>query len=149
MTRERTAQDEYIVSMEALDSFYDEPGERGWILEAYKHGFMTSSAIITETAPMGGPPLHSHHTEEMHVLPECRIAYVMGSSAFEVQGPCVVKIPPETPHTFLNLSDKPVRLVCFFPSYDVWNNYVELGTNPLLERYGVSAPQISGAKSTS
>lgn len=60
---------EYVISMDALESFYDEPGERGWILEGYKHGLSATSVIITETAPQGGPPLHSHHSEEIHVLP--------------------------------------------------------------------------------
>jgi mannose-6-phosphate isomerase-like protein (cupin superfamily) len=126
----------YVIPQSALESFYDEPGERGWIMEGYKHGFTNSSAIVTETAPRGGPPLHTHHTEEIHILPECRFAYVIGSSRFEVEGPCMVNIPPQVPHTFLNIGDAPVRLICFFPSYDFWNNYVELGPNPLLDEYG-------------
>ncbi len=27
----------YIIPREALEAFYDEPGEKGWILEGYKH----------------------------------------------------------------------------------------------------------------
>jgi mannose-6-phosphate isomerase-like protein (cupin superfamily) len=125
----------YVIPQASLESFYDEPGERGWIMEGYKHGFTNSSVIVTETASRGGPPLHTHHTEEIHILPECRFAYVIGSNRFEVEGPCVVNIPPRVPHTFLNIGAAPVRLVCFFPSYDFWNNYVELGPNPLLDEY--------------
>jgi mannose-6-phosphate isomerase-like protein (cupin superfamily) len=123
---------QYVISMEALESFYDEPGERGWILEGYKHGLSATSVIITKTAPQGGPPLHSHHSEEIHVLPHCSMAYVMGSDTFTVEGPCVIKIPPELPHTFMNRGTEAVRLVCFFPAGDFWTNYEELGPNPLL-----------------
>ena len=125
-------QQKYVISMDALESFYDEPGEKGWILEGSKHSFSLTSIIVTETAPRGGPPLHIHHTEEVHVLPECHLAYVMGDSTFDVKGPCIVNIPPELPHTFLNLGDKPVRLVCFWPANSFWDNYVEVGPNPLL-----------------
>lgn len=127
-------QPNHVIQLDALESFYDEPGEAGWIMEGYKHGFTTTSAIITETAPGGGPPLHTHYTEEIHVLPECHFTYILADSRFEVTGPCVINIPPRVPHTFLNIGDAPVRVVCFFPSYDFWNNYVELGPNPLLER---------------
>ncbi len=126
---------QYAIPMERLESFYDEPGEYGWIMEGHKHGFSFTSVIVTQTAPLGGPPLHSHNTEEVHVLPECRLAYVMGDQTFEVLGPCLVNIPARLPHTFLNIGAEPVRLVCFFPDNDFWNNYDELGPNPLLARY--------------
>jgi mannose-6-phosphate isomerase-like protein (cupin superfamily) len=126
-----------VIPMGLMEPFYDEPGETGWIMEGFKHGFSLISTIITSTAPLGGLPLHTHNTEEIHVLPECRLAYYMGGNSFEVQGPCVVNIPAQVPHTFLNIGSEPVRLVCFFPCNEVWSNYDELGTNPLLELYGV------------
>ena len=122
----------YAIPIDALEAFYDEPGEYGWIMEGYKHGFSQTSVIVTSTAPQGGPPLHRHSSEEIHVLPECRMAYVMGDRIFEVTGPCMVNIPPGVPHTFLNIGDNLVRIVCFFPANDFWTNYEELGPNPLL-----------------
>ena len=130
---------EYVVPMDRLESFYDEPGEYGWIMEGHKHGFGLTSVIITQTAPRGGPPLHVHDTEEVHVLPECHLAYVIGDSTFEVEGACVVNIPARVPHTFLNIGAAPARIVCFWPANDFWNNYDELGPNPLLARYGADA----------
>ena len=124
----------YVIPMSELEAFYDEPGEKGWILEGYKHELTTTSAIVTETAPGGGPPLHLHFTEEIHVLPECQMAYIMSESIFEVLGPCVVRIPARLPHTFLNRGSAPVRVVCFFPAYNFWSNYVEVGPNPLVGR---------------
>lgn len=128
----RDAGQPYVVPMEATEAFYDEPGEYGWIMEGYRHGFSQTTVIVTNTAPMGGPPLHSHTSEEIHVLPECRMAYIMGDRRFEVHGPCMVNIPPGLRHTFLNIGDESVRLVCFFPSRNFWTNYEQHGPNPLL-----------------
>ncbi len=139
MTAEDKPDTGYVIPMERLEAFYDEPGEYGWIMEGHKHGFGLTSVIVTQTAPMGGPPLHTHHSEEVHVLPECRLAYVIGDSTFEAQGPCVVNIPAGVPHTFLNIGRETARLVCFFPNNSFWDNYDELGPNPLLERYGADA----------
>lgn len=136
---EDNAGGEYVIPMDRLESFYDEPGEYGWIMEGYKHGFGRTTVIITQTAPRGGPPLHTHNTEEIHVLPECHMAYVMGDKTFELRGPCLVNIPARLPHTFLNIGTGSVRLVCFFPANDFWNNYDELGPNPLLERYSAGS----------
>jgi mannose-6-phosphate isomerase-like protein (cupin superfamily) len=123
---------DYVIPREALEAFYDEPGERGWILEGFKHGLTTTSLIITETAPGGGPPLHIHHTEEIHVLPACEMEYLIGDDRFRVTGPTVIMIPAKAPHTFVNRGDAPINLVCFFPAYNFWTNYEELGPNPLL-----------------
>ena len=30
---------QYVVPMDSLESFYDEPGAPGWIMEEFKHGF--------------------------------------------------------------------------------------------------------------
>ncbi|HEX8600554.1 MAG TPA: cupin domain-containing protein [Chloroflexia bacterium] len=139
MTAEGKPDAGYVIPMERLEAFYDEPGEYGWIMEGHKHGFGLTSVIVTQTAPLGGPPLHTHHSEEVHVLPECRLAYVIGDSTFEAVGPCVVNIPAGVPHTFLNIGPEPVSLVCFFPANSFWDNYDELGPNPLLERYSVGA----------
>lgn len=122
----------YIIPREALEAFYDEPGEKGWIMEGYKHGLTTTSLILTETAPGGGPPLHLHHTEEIHVLPVCQMEYIIGDHRFEVTGPGVIAIPAKMPHTFVNRGATTASLVCFFPAYNFWTNYEELGPNPLL-----------------
>ena len=128
---------QYVVPMDKLESFYDEPGEHGWIMEGFKHGFERTSVVITSTESRGGPPLHTHKTEEIHVLPECFFAYIIGDHTFEVHGPCVVNIPALLPHTFLNLSDHAVRVVAFWPHNDFWMNYDELGVNPLFQLYGI------------
>ncbi len=129
---------QYVIPMDRMESFYDEPGERGWIMEGFKHGFDRVSVVITSTERLGGPPLHTHNTEEIHVLPECHFAYVMGDLIFEVHGPCVVNIPAHLPHTFLNRGNHAVRVVAVWPHNEFWTNYDEIGVNPLLQLYGVT-----------
>jgi mannose-6-phosphate isomerase-like protein (cupin superfamily) len=126
-------EEQMTLAMDDLEAFYDEPGEYGWIMEGHKHGFGATTVITTRTMPGGGPPLHTHGSEEVHVLPESTFAYVIGERRFVVHGPCMVRIPPETPHTFLNIGDEPVRMVAFFPCDRFWSNYQELGPNPLLD----------------
>jgi uncharacterized cupin superfamily protein len=132
---------DYRIDLDAMEGFYDEPGERGWTLEGEKHGFSNISVIITETAPFGGPPLHSHSSEEIHILPAAHLAYVMEDHFIEVEGPCAMNIPAGVAHTFLNIGTEAIRIVCFFPHNSFWSNYDELGPNPLLQRYGVVQPQ--------
>src|SRR5687768_6372669 len=60
---------EYFIPFAELEAFYDEPGEYGWIMDAHKHGFARISLIVTDTAPRGGPPLHTHTCEEAVVVP--------------------------------------------------------------------------------
>ena len=101
-------------------------------MEVFKHGFTTSSVIITETQPGGGPPLHARSTEEVHLLLDGRMRYVVGEQRFEASGPYIVNIPAETPHAFINAGDVPLRLICFFPNPEVLAAQWRVGPNPLL-----------------
>jgi mannose-6-phosphate isomerase-like protein (cupin superfamily) len=122
----------FVITLDQMESFSDAPGEAGHLLEGYKHGFDSTSLIRTETAPGGGPPLHTHHCEEIHVLPACRMAYIIGDERFEVAGPCAVRIPAYIPHTFTNIGTAACNLICFFPDAKIWEHYEEVGANPLL-----------------
>ena len=87
---------DYALPLSHLEAFYDEPGERGWILEGYKHGLTTTSAILTETAPGGGPPAytgytmvyddHNRQAVTFGGYYKCRLAADTGSPAVCVQG---------------------------------------------------------------
>jgi hypothetical protein len=43
----------YVVPMDSVGFFYDEPGAPGWIMEGFKHGFELTSVVITSTEPRG------------------------------------------------------------------------------------------------
>jgi quercetin dioxygenase-like cupin family protein len=124
---------EFVVSFAAMETFFREPGERGWVLEGAQHGLAATSVIVTDTAPGGGPPLHTHPTEEVHVLLRGRLRYAIDEHRFEAVGPCAVMIPARAPHTFANAGEEPVSLVCFFPSAELWSTQERVGPNPLLD----------------
>ena len=120
-----------VFKLEQLDSFYDVPGEYDWVMEDGEYGFESLSLIITETHPGGGPPLHTHETEESHVLLEGKVTYVSGDSTFSAEGPYVLRVPAGVPHTFINQGDSPFNIIAALPSRRI--SYNELGPNPLLE----------------
>ena len=67
----------YIIPREALEAFYDEPGEKGWILEGFKHGLTTISLILTEKAHGVVHTMQLHHTDEIYVLSVCLMEYII------------------------------------------------------------------------
>ena len=123
----------HVIPFDALESFFDDPGEYGWILEAHAHGFERISLIMTDTLPGGGPPLHKHACEEAVVVPAgAHMRYLIGDRTYDVRGPAIIRIPAETAHTFINAGDTRVSLTCIFPDRSFWDGYVEFGPNPLL-----------------
>ncbi len=123
----------HVIPFDALESFFDEPGEYGWILEGHVHGFEHISLIVTDTHPGGGPPLHTHTCEEAVVVPPgAQMRYRIGDETHDVAGPMVLRIPSGMPHTFINAGDTRVSLTCIFADRAIWDGYVELGANPLL-----------------
>ena len=59
---------------------------------------------------------------------------LISDKGFIVEGPEVVNIPANTPHTFVNIGDKPVQVVTFFPSASYKTNWKVLGPNPSLTK---------------
>lgn len=125
---------DYAIKLEQMGSFYDVPGEAGSFLEGENYGFESLSVIMTETQPHGGPPLHTHDTEEAHVVFRGRTAYFIGGRRFTVDGPYVVRIPAGVPHTFMNAGTEPLNMTAVFPSKRI--SYTEKGPNPLIASDG-------------
>jgi mannose-6-phosphate isomerase-like protein (cupin superfamily) len=123
---------DYVIKLNQMTSFYDVPGETGYSIEGGDYGFDSLSFILTETHPQGGPPLHTHESEEAHVVLSGRVAYVIGDRRFTVDGPYIARVPAGVPHTFLNVGSEPFNLVATFP--DKRLTYKELGPNPLVTR---------------
>ena len=120
---------DYVIKLSQMGTFYDVPGEYGYMLEGEPHGFESLSFILTETHPGGGPPLHTHTSEEAHVLLEGTVVYVIGDRTFTASGPYIARVPPGVPHTFVNSGDQVFRLIAAFPDNRI--SYKELGPNPL------------------
>lgn len=133
-----------VFHQDHLVHFYDVPGEYGYVLEGKDYGFEGLSIITTDTQPGGGPPLHSHDTEEAHVIQEGSYRALIGERQVDVVGPAIVRIPPGVPHTFVNTSDRMIHVVGILPGDNI--TYTELGSNPLLkhpEGSDMSRPQES------
>jgi mannose-6-phosphate isomerase-like protein (cupin superfamily) len=122
---------DYAFKLEQMSSFYDVPGEAGYFIDGEDYGFDSLSFILTETHPNGGPPLHTHETEEAHVVLRGSMEYIIGDRRFSVQGPYVARVPAGVPHTFLNTGGESLNLTAIFPSKRL--TYTVVGANPLVK----------------
>lgn len=129
--KEPVSPSDRVFKREQMVHFYDVPGEYGYVIEGREYGFDALSIITTDTYPGGGPPLHTHETEEAHVLQEGRYRVLIDDRPIDVAGPAVVRIPARVPHTFVNTSDKVIHVVGILPGDTV--TYTEIGPNPLLD----------------
>jgi mannose-6-phosphate isomerase-like protein (cupin superfamily) len=122
---------DYVIRLKQMTSFYDVPGEAGYFMNGEDYGFDGLSFILTETQADGGPPLHTHESEESHIVLHGQVEYVIGDRRFTVEGPYVVRVPAGVPHTFRNAGMEPFNLIAVFP--DKHLTYKELGKNPLVK----------------
>ena len=119
-----------IFKFDQLEHWYRVPGEFTYRLMGDQYGFNALSFIISETHPGGGPGLHTHDTEEAHVLLEGTIEYRIGDKTFTVQAPYVARVPAGVPHTFINAGTKPFNLIAVFASKHPIST--RIGPNPLI-----------------
>jgi quercetin dioxygenase-like cupin family protein len=75
-------------------------------------------AIENVIAPLDGPPLHSHDSEdESWYVIEGTLRFQLGDEMSEAPQGSFVFVPRGTPHAFQNIGDAPARiLVVFTPS---------------------------------
>jgi len=117
-------------TFDQLEHWYRVPGEYTYRLTGDQYGFDALSFIISETHPGAGPGLHTHDTEEAHVLLEGSIEYRIGDKTFTVQAPYVARVPAGVPHTFINTGNKPFNLIAVFASKHPVTK--RIGPNPLI-----------------
>jgi mannose-6-phosphate isomerase-like protein (cupin superfamily) len=123
---------DYIIEPKHLKKYYDHPGELGYIAQGEDFDFKSLSVIMAMAMPNGGPPLHSHGMEEIHIVYDGTIEYMINENRFTAIGPYIVKIPAGVPHAFMNRGENPVNIVGILPENST--SYQELGPNPLLEK---------------
>ena len=120
---------DYVVRLSAMTAIEAGKGEKIHLLHGRQHGFESLSFILTETAPGGGPPLHTHESEEAHVLTAGTMTYVIGDETFTVSAPYILRVPANTPHTFINAGATPLSLTAVFGSADY--TFRPIAANPL------------------
>lgn len=121
-----------IIKLQQMTSFYDVPGEGGYLISGRDYGFEGLSFILTETHPNGGPPLHTHLVEEAHVVLSGTMNYVVGDQRFRADAPFVARVPAGVPHTFINGGSAPLNIIAVFPSGQL--EFTEVGPNPLVAK---------------
>jgi quercetin dioxygenase-like cupin family protein len=84
--------------------------------------------FIVEVAPLGGPPLHVHHTQEetIHVL-NGRFKVQIGEETFQLEVGGFAYLPSGVPHTFLNLTEEPAEVIVVYTPGGGHRFYEELG----------------------
>jgi quercetin dioxygenase-like cupin family protein len=127
---EATGGSDYVLKFADLGPHDAGPGERIYLMRGEQHGFDALSLIMTETQPQGGPPLHTHDSEEAHVLYAGTVTYQIGDDRFTVSGPYVARVPAGVPHTFINAGSMTLNLTCAFPTQHYTFTFV--APNPLL-----------------
>lgn len=120
---------DYVVELREMTTLQAGKGETIHLLRGSEHGFESLSFILTETAPGGGPPLHTHDSEEAHVLTSGTMTYVIGDQRFTVSAPYILRVPANTPHTFINSGETPLSLTAVFGSANY--TFKPIATNPL------------------
>lgn len=121
----------YVFKFENLTSFYDVPGEAGYLMSGEDYGFDSLTIVVTETHPHGGPPLHTHDVEEAHVLLSGQMDYVIGDQRFSASAPYIAKVPAGVPHAFVNGGEQPLNLIGILPSNTP--SFEVVGSNPLVQ----------------
>ena len=85
---------DYVIKINQMSSFYDQPGEFGYAIHGEDYGFDRLSFVVTETQPNGGPPLHTHTVEEGHVVLGGTVTYVIGDRQVTAEGPYIAAYRP-------------------------------------------------------
>lgn len=122
----------YVTRLEQLKRVEAGHGETVYQMRGRDHALDDLSLVITETEPGGGPDLHWHVSDEVHVVMQGAVQYIIGDSVFLVSGPSVINVPAHVPHTFMNAGDSVLHLIALF-SQDDYGGYHPLGPNPLIE----------------
>jgi mannose-6-phosphate isomerase-like protein (cupin superfamily) len=79
--------------------------------EGYLYGDTGISFIWVDVRPGRGPRLHKHPYAEILIILEGNATYTIGSATLEAAAGKVLIVPPDTPHSFFNSGDGPLRQI--------------------------------------
>jgi mannose-6-phosphate isomerase-like protein (cupin superfamily) len=75
------------------------------------HGGIGVCIIFVDAPPGGGPGMHKHPYEEIFILQEGEATFTAGDEERRATAGEIVIVPAETPHTFTNSGDGPLRQI--------------------------------------
>lgn len=85
------------------------------------------SIIETTNAPGFGPPLHRHPETEIFRVLTGRYLFEVDGKQFEVGEGELISVPSGTPHTFVNITDKPAhQFILILPAMDARRFFSDL-----------------------
>lgn len=93
--------------------------------EGGKYGDIGISFFLVHTEPGRGPSLHLHPYEEVFIVQEGEVTFVVGTETLTVSGGNVVIVPPETPHKFTNTGTVPLRQLSIHPTKEMITTWLE------------------------
>jgi mannose-6-phosphate isomerase-like protein (cupin superfamily) len=130
--KESSSSSNYVIQIKQLKRIDAGNGEVVFQMEGKDYNLDQLSFVFTETQPHGGPPLHVHESEEVHIIMEGKVQYRIGDTSFTATGPLVTRVPANTPHTFMNAGDSVLNLIAVFPRNN-FGKYQPIGKNPFME----------------
>jgi mannose-6-phosphate isomerase-like protein (cupin superfamily) len=93
--------------------------------EGRNYGDIVVSFFLVHTEPGNGPSLHTHPYEEVFIVQEGEVTFVVGTETLTVTGGNVVIAPPETPHKFTNSGTTPLRQLSIHPTKEIITTWLE------------------------
>jgi len=96
------------------------PGYRKWDVAGRAQG-ITSSFSINTGEPGSGAPLHTHTIDELIVIMEGTLEFLIDGETHIVGKNHTVAIPPGTEHSFKIVGDHPAEMLVFFPALDPYS----------------------------
>lgn len=69
------------------------------------------SFIWVDMSPGGAIRLHKHPYEEIFIIQEGLATFTVGSDTLEARAGQIIIVPAETPHKFMNLSDRQLKQI--------------------------------------
>ncbi len=93
--------------------------------EGKNYGEIAASFFLVHTGPRNGPSLHTHPYEEVFIVQESEVTFVVGTETLTVNSGNVVIVPPQTPHKFTNSGTTPLRQLSIHLSKEIITTWLE------------------------
>ena len=100
-----------VYNLEEVPPVRDEPGLRQVVFRGIDQ--MLGFTVIGPDRPDADP--HTHPFEQMNMLVDGRLDFVVGGERVSLDPYDVIEIPPEVPHASRSVGDEPATLLAFWP----------------------------------
>jgi mannose-6-phosphate isomerase-like protein (cupin superfamily) len=97
----------------------------GNLFQGGTYGDIPISFFWVRARPGEGPKLHVHPYEEVFVIEEGHVTFIVGGEVIEAEGGHVLIGPANVPHKFFNSGEGLLRMVNIQPSKEVIEEILE------------------------